>query len=150
MKFWTHQTRTGKVVYKRKRHFFSLSFAKRLGDLIIDIDERSSDEEVAEHALSVNYCYQILSHTLFARAYKILHPPKDFCWIDGAGIEHCLDGYTIIREILWDLWQKLFQELSKIIMEKFGIPSSVANLIIEYSWEPIMKIIEGTLGKIFF
>jgi hypothetical protein len=144
------QTRTGRVVYRRKKHFFEIGFLKRLGDLIIEIDERTFDDEVAHHALSINYCYQVLSHTLFARAYSYLHPTQTISWVDSQGGHRDIDVYTVIRAILWELWQKMFQELSKLIMEKFGVPSSVADLIIEYSWEPIMTIIEGTLGRIFF
>jgi hypothetical protein len=147
------QTRTGRVVYSRKRHYFDIRFMKRLADLLVDIQERSTDDEIIHSALSINACFHILAKGLYAQAYIHLHPsPEGTRYLLEDGSSRVLDRnmlYRIIREILYDYWMALAQIIAKRIMERFNIPSQVAQLIIDWAWDPVQEIMEEILSPLF-
>jgi hypothetical protein len=131
-RYWKHKTRTGRVVYNRKKHYFNPK------DLVRFVDRLEGQNDLLrEYPIQVRYCWQIFNLSLF--------PAVADLFTNNETLKTALQNAG-----LWTQVQQLWKELTAFVadkaMEKAGIPLAIRKPLMDFLFPPLYDLIYGLFG----
>lgn len=126
-------TSTGRIVYKRKKHYFSLS---RVVHILEKLSVTLTTKELKENPYMCNALFEIVRTAFYPVWQNALHKDMQNTIAKQMGSE--------VEGVLRGLFQEQVFEVCHTIGEKMGVPDYVRDAVIDYFgqwiWDVIWKI----------
>ena len=138
IKDWARKTNTGRIVYHRKKHFFTI---KRLVTIAEELTLRLKPED---YYREVYAC-----HALFEVARNTYEP----FWLDT--LRPTIEEETIriywqkVEPVLREAWRKETRNICDEIGKAFKIPQSVRNFVLKHMFDTIWNVIWKLTDPLF-
>ena len=139
---WKNQTKTGRVVYDRKKHPFTIS---RLSDILNKINSTRSYSDLKDEALAIRFLNEVVSLGLFPVYLRTISKHKRI----SSG-RHSVKTADIMEEYNKKLYAA-YKEQARLIafdaMEAAGIPEKMAKVLGTVFFDWYWEFADGTIGK---
>lgn len=138
-RYWEQRTNKGRVVYDRKKHYFTI---KRIATILENIKKRHSSEELYDQALAINALFEIVKNSYYPYALDVMFPHNR-----AGGLDHEL--WKAIEHELRAAWKDKTFKLCRQIGMSMGIPEEIINFVMDYLADHIWNIV-WRLTSVFF
>lgn len=122
-------TKTGRVVYNRKKHYWNMRDLVRIIDAI-----EGDDEMIAKYPIQTKYVLEIMQKSIF--------PVVAHNFVTNITLRDYLKRrklYKVVREI----WQVMTKAVTAEVLKDIGVPVAIRRALLEYLFDILYDIIEG-------